>query len=178
VDFRKAFDMVPRNNLWNRLEELKVPFKLSIAAIRLYGNVIAKIKDKEGWSKDIKCNIKVKQGFPLSLTLLGIYIDKREDYLEEAGCVGTILARIIVILLLYDDDIVLLTKYPFDLDKQLRLLKDFCSSMGMTVNTDRTKVMIIKSKKDTYANFMYDNNNIEEVYSYKYLGIDIHHKLS
>ena len=50
--------------------------------------------------------------------------------------------------------------------------------MGMTVNTDKTKVMIIKSKKDTYANFMYDNNNLEEVYSYKYLGIDIHHKLN
>ena len=50
--------------------------------------------------------------------------------------------------------------------------------MGMTVNTDKTKVMIIKSKKDSYANFMYDNNNLEEVYCYKYLGIDIHHKLN
>ena len=50
--------------------------------------------------------------------------------------------------------------------------------MGMTVNTDKTKFMIIKSKKDTYANFVYDNNNLEEVSSYKYLGIDIHHKLN
>ena len=50
--------------------------------------------------------------------------------------------------------------------------------MGMSVNTDKTKVMIIKSKKDTYANFMYDNSNLEEVSSYKYLGIDIHHKLN
>ena len=65
-----------------------------------------------------------------------------------------------------------------DLDKKLRLLKDFCSNMGMTVNTDKTKVMIIKSKNDTYANFMYDNSNLEEVSSYKYLGIDIHHKLN
>ena len=65
-----------------------------------------------------------------------------------------------------------------DLDKQLRLLKDFCSNMGMTVNTDKTKVMIIKSKNDTYANFMYDNSNLEEVSSYKYLGIDIYHKLN
>ena len=48
--------------------------------------------------------------------------------------------------------------------------------MGMSVNTDKIKVMIIKSKKDTYANFMYDNGNLEEVSSYKYLGIDIHHK--
>ena len=50
--------------------------------------------------------------------------------------------------------------------------------MGMTVNTDKTKVMIIKSKNDTYANFMYDNSNLEEVSSYNYLGIDIHHKLN
>ena len=46
--------------------------------------------------------------------------------------------------------------------------------MGMTVNTDKTKVMIIKSKKDTCANFVYDNSNLEEVSYYKYLGIDIH----
>ena len=50
--------------------------------------------------------------------------------------------------------------------------------MGMHVNIDKTKIMIIKSKKDTYANFIYDNRNIEEVTSYKYLGIDIHHKLN
>ena len=37
--------------------------------------------------------------------------------------------------------------------------------------------MIIKSKV-TYANFVYDNRNLEEVSSYKYVGIDIHHKLN
>ena len=38
--------------------------------------------------------------------------------------------------------------------------------------------MIIKYKKDTYTNFVYDNSNLEEVSSYKYLGIDILHKLN
>ena len=38
--------------------------------------------------------------------------------------------------------------------------------------------MIINSKKDNYANFIYDNRNLEEVTSYKYLGIYIHHKLN
>ena len=84
MDFRKAFDTVPRYNLWNRLEELKVPLELRVAAIRLYENVIAKLKSNEGWSKDIKCNIGVKQGCPLSPTLFGIYIDKLEGCLEEA----------------------------------------------------------------------------------------------
>ena len=31
---------------------------------------------------------------------------------------------------------------------------------------------------DIYANFVYDNSNLKEVSSYKYLGIDIHHKLT
>ena len=124
------------------------------------------------------CNIRVKQGFPLSPTLFGIYIDKLEDCLEEVGCAGTILAGIVIILLLYADDIVLLRRCTSDLDKQLILLKEFCSTMGMIVNTDKTKVMIIKYKKDTYTNFMYNNSNLEEVSSYKYLGIDIHHKLN
>ena len=178
LDFRKASDTIPRNNLWNRLEELKVSFELRVAAIRLYENVISKLKSNKWWSKDIKCNIGVKQGFPLSPTLLGIYIDNLEGCLEEAGCASTVLAEIVIILLLYADDIVLLARCPSDLAKQLILLKDFSSTMGMIVNIDKTKVMIIKSKKDTYANFMYDNSNLEEVSSYKYLGIYIHHNLN
>ena len=62
--------MVPRNNLWNRLEELNVPFELRAAAIRLYENVIAKLKINEEWSKDIKCNIRVKLGCPSPLPYL------------------------------------------------------------------------------------------------------------
>ena len=59
VDFRKAFDTMPRNNLWNRLEDLKVPFELRVVAIRLYKNVIAKFKNNEGWTIDINFNIGV-----------------------------------------------------------------------------------------------------------------------
>jgi hypothetical protein len=69
-------------------------------------------------------------------------------------------------------------KSPYDLGKQLIILKDFLSSMCMTMNTNKTKVMIIKSKRITYDIFVYEKNSLEEVPSYKYLGIDIHHKLN
>jgi len=125
----------------------------------------------ESWSEEIKCNIGVKQGFPLSPNLFGIYIEKLEDCLEVAGCVVPTLSNILIILL-YVNDIVLMARNPYDLSKKLRILKDFFSSIGMTVNTDKTKVMIIESNKITYDNFLYDNNILEEVSSYKYLGID------
>ena len=71
-----------------------------------------------------------------------------------------------------------MARSPHDLEKQLRILKYVCSNMGMNVNIDKSKVMIIKSNKITYDTFVYENNNLEEVNSYKYLGIDIHHKLN
>jgi hypothetical protein len=178
VDFRKSFDLVPRKNLWNRLEEIKVPLELRVDAIRMYENVILKFKNMEGWSKEINCNIGFKQGCPLSPTHFGIYIDKLEDFLEKTSCVGPTLTRIFINILLYVDDIILMAMSPHDIENQLRILKDFFSNMGMTVNTDKTKVMIIKSNKIPYDTFVYENKNLEEVTSYKYLGIDIHHKLN
>jgi hypothetical protein len=67
---------------------------------------------------------------------------------------------------------------PSDLENQLRILKEFCSNMGMNVNNDKTKFIIIKSNNITYDTFVYGKNNLEEVTSYKYLGIDIHYKIN
>jgi hypothetical protein len=110
-------------------------------------------------------------------TLLGIYINKLEGCLEKTRCVDTSLARIVIILILYVEVIVLMARSPFDLDKQLKILKYFCFGTCMIVNIDKTKVTTIKSKKITYTNLMHDNNNLEEVTSYKYLKINLHHKL-
>jgi hypothetical protein len=48
IDFRKAFDIVLKTNLWNRLEEIKVPFELRVVAVRLYEKFISKFRNIEG----------------------------------------------------------------------------------------------------------------------------------
>lgn len=141
--------MVPQEKLWQRLDEIMVPPELRVVFIRLYENFIVKLKTTEGWSNDIICNIDVKQGCPLFLTLFGMYIDKLEECLEVVGCEGPKLVGIVITLLLYVDDIVLLARACDNLDKHLKTLHDYCSKMGITINTDKTKVMIIKSKKIT-----------------------------
>ena len=149
--------------------------KLRDNVTRLYENAIPKLKTTEGWSEEITWNIIFKQGFPLFPTLFGIYIDNLlEDRLEDTRCDGPRLIGMVITLLLYDGDIILLARSHDDLNKQLRILQYYCSNMGMICNTNKTKLMIIKSKNMNYDNFIYDHNDLEKISSYKYLGIDIH----
>jgi hypothetical protein len=50
VNFKKAFDTVPRDNLWHRMEELGVPIHLRVAVHRLYEVVKVKIRTSAGIS--------------------------------------------------------------------------------------------------------------------------------
>jgi hypothetical protein len=131
---------------------LNVPFELRGVAVRLYEKFISNFRNTRGCSEEINYNIGSKKGFPLSPTLFGIYINKLEDCLEDAGCVGLTLTSIVIILI-YVDDIFIMEKSTYDLCKQLITIKDIFYSMGMTMNTEKTKVMIIESKRITYDYF-------------------------
>jgi len=59
---------------------------------------------------------------------------------------------------------------PYDLGKKLRNFEEFWYNVGMIVNTNKINLMIIKFKNITYDTISYiDNNNLEEVFSHKYL---------
>ena len=78
VDFKKAFDTMTIDKLWNKMEELCILDGYRAAIQRLYEKVRAKIRTSEGMSKCFGSDIGVKQGCPLSPTLFGLYIDKLE----------------------------------------------------------------------------------------------------
>jgi len=81
------------------------------------------------------------------------------------------MVELIIFLLLCDDDIVLLIKYIEDICKKLKVLQQLWKNYKLTFNIDKTKVMIIKSKKTIYPPILYGDNTLEDVQSYKYLGI-------
>ena len=77
---------------------------------RLYEEVKIKIRTSVGISKRFRSDIGVKQGFPLSPTLFGLYIDKWEECLDLQGGDGVRLGEFVIKLLLYADDLVLISK--------------------------------------------------------------------
>ncbi|KAH9299597.1 hypothetical protein KI387_031279, partial [Taxus chinensis] len=130
---------VPRKKLWDRMEELGIPDELRAAVHKLYEQVRAKIKTREGMSECFGSNIGVKQGCPLSPTLFGLYIDKLEDWLNKTEGGGIQLASFVVKLLLYADDLILISKIAQGLREQLKALELFCQEVGMQVNTSKNK---------------------------------------
>ena len=60
VDFKKAFDTIPRDKLWNRMEELEVPTEYRGVVYKLYEQVKAKIRTKVGMSECFGSDIGVK----------------------------------------------------------------------------------------------------------------------
>ena len=68
--------------------------------------------------------------------------------------------------------------FPVILTSNYKFSMCFCCRMSVTINNEKKKIMMIKSKNITDDNLLYDNNNLEHVSSYKYLKIDSRHKLN
>ena len=69
-----------------------------------------KIRTSSGISESFRSGIGVKQGCPLSPTLFGLYIDKLEEWLNLQGGDGVWLGKFVIKLLLYGDDLLLISK--------------------------------------------------------------------
>ena len=124
-------------------------------------------------------DIGVKQDCPLSPTLFGLYIDKLEAWLRKTDGEGVLLAGYVVKLLLYADDLILISQTTHGLREHLRALEHFCQEAGMQMSVSKTKIMIFSlSRKGKLTTFLFEGSPLEIVKEYKYLGIDFHYKLS
>ena len=75
--------------------------------------------------------------------------------------------------LMYADDVILLSETPAGLQNSLSHLQKYCTKWGLEVNTKKTKSLIFNNtgKLDTNV-FTFNNNNIENVRHYFYLGVN------
>ncbi len=78
---------------------------------------------------------------------------------------------------MYADDIVLLASSAKDLQTYMGILGDFCDDRQLTINTEKTRVLVFGSKKQDPCEFQIGGEMIEQVKSYKYLGLTMHQNL-
>ena len=117
--------------------------------MRLYESVLGRLRTVGGLSEFIRSTIGVKQGCPLSPTLFGIYIDELEAFLREhiQESDGCYLHQVLIYILLFADDIALLSSSPEGLQRQLDALALFCDLRKLSVNVSKTKVIVFNGTK-------------------------------
>ena len=109
-----------------------------------YESVSRHVRSSKGLSKAAASTIRLKQGCPLSPTLFGLYIDEVSHYIERFGGLGARLAGIAIRILLYADDIVLISDTLEGLQRHLNALKLFCTDKGLSINVTRS-VMVFNT---------------------------------
>ena len=86
-------------------------------------------------------SIGVRQGCPLSPSLFNLFLnDLPERFTNE--CVPVMLDSQNISVLMYADDIVLLSESPIGLQNCLNNLLEYCSQWKLSVNLKKTKVVI------------------------------------
>jgi hypothetical protein len=76
VDFKKAFDIIPRDLLWQVLEGPGISGRILECLRSMYcQNQACLHHPEEGLTPTFFCRIGVKQGCPLSPLLFGLFID-------------------------------------------------------------------------------------------------------
>ena len=115
----------------------------------------------------------VKQGCILSPLLFNIFLSDFQKHVEKEGnepleiAPGDPMGCII-----WADDILLLSKSELGLSNMLRTLKTYTEKNGMSINMDKTKIMIFnKNGRHIRKTFTYGENKIESTRQYKYLGL-------
>ena len=117
----------------------------------------------------------VKQGCPLSPTLFGLYVDGLEKHLlETADIDAPTLMGVMVPLLLYADDLILMSESASGLQKQLDALASFCEQHQLTVNLSKTKVVVFETCQSDVCDFVLSGAVVDRVESYKSLGFVVH----
>ena len=143
--------------------------------LALYEAVKGQIRTHEGVSEPIHSTIGVTQGCPLSPTLFGLYIDEISEYIEKGGGRGAQLAGTWMPLLLYADDIVLISDSSEGMQRHLDTLRTFALDSGMSVNLDKTKVMVFNTTpqwiRRSALTFTYGKNVVEYTNAYTYLEV-------
>ena len=182
VDFKKAFDTVKRERLWEVLNRQGVSDKMLNAIKAMYNRVKAVVRYGSDISGEINCPMGVRQGCLLSPLLFSLLITELAQGIAEGGRHGYQFSPGVaeIFALLFADDIALIATTPQGLQNQINNLKRGAERLGLVVNLEKTKVMVFRKGGflGRLERWYYGEERIEVVNKYKYLGYTLTTKLS
>ena len=179
VDYSKAFDMVWREGLWYKLVKKNVGGKILNVIKSMYENTKSCVMLNQELSETFLCNVGVRQGENLSPLLFAYYVNDIEESLINKECKyinfrdDLVNNYIKLFILMYADDTVIMCDNEEEMKRVLTALSSYCQEWKLTLNCSKTKIVVFNSSKNNLHNynFQYNNEKVEVINEYKYLGI-------
>ena len=172
IDMSKAFDCINRNLLYFKLLKNNIGGKILYAIQELYKDTMSCV-EINGMKTDWFATMQgVRQGDNLSPTLFSIYINDLAVELKRLN-LGVKMGNLHICILLYADDIVLVSENEVNLQLMLNHVHNWCYKWQMKVNIEKTKVVHFRNKRKKKSKFVFkiDDCTLEIVDSYRYLGV-------
>lgn len=158
IDLEKAYDSIPRNQIWSALRRRKIPEYMVNLIENTYAKNKTTVKTSAGTTNSFEIKTGVHQGSALSPFLFNVVIDEAiGDILQETP-----------VNMLYADDIVIIGKQVKEVEDRLQQIQERLENIGMKINMDKTEAMIIGGEETV----MKERNGgiIKRVEQFKYLG--------
>lgn len=168
LDFKKAFDTVPRHILFTKLNNAGIRGKMLRVIMDLFSSNRANVLIDDYLSPEFFINRGVLQGSKLGPILFNVFINDLLNELDEAG-LGAEIGPIRIPTLGFADDIVLISDCPKKLQALIDICQSWASRNGMAFNVSKCKVMVFNNPPKGVT-FTLNNTKLKIVDSYKYLG--------
>ena len=174
VDLKKAFDSIQHSLLWKKLHALGVSGQIIRVLQSMYAKATARVKlTTSEATKSFSCQKGVRQGCNLSPLLFSHFLSGLEMDMAEHEA-GVPLMDATLNMMMFVDDIVLLSTSAQGLRKRLETLVDYYSNWNLQINEAKTKVSVFGTN---YTHQFHCNSlPLEVVEDYKYLELWISKK--
>ena len=172
VDFASAFDTIWRSALIYKLTQVGINGNFIKIIQNMYSSVMFSVKCNTKITEPFSSTVGVKQGCVLSPIFFNIYLSDLPLIFDQS-CDPVDFGTTTLNCLMYADDLVIMSQTAHGLQNSLDKLSEYCLKWKLSVNIDKTKVMIFNKSGRLLSNysFKFDTHDIQLCQEYSYLGI-------
>ena len=173
IDFKQAYDSIHRPSMWKIMQEFGIPSKLIRMTQVCIQDSKAQVRVGGMLSNPFDIESGLRQGCVLSALLFNLVMEKvtRTIINREEGIQ---LDNIKINDLTYADDVDLIAENDEDLINMVNTYKGVAEKIGLQINYTKTKLMCMSRRNNNNnRNFEIDQESIERVTKFKYLGVTI-----
>ena len=170
VDFTKALNYFDRSALYYKLLSRGIDGIFLNVIKSMFSKAECRVKWDSCISEILKSEFGVLQGCMVSLKLFTEFLQDISKSFDQGE--GISVDTLLIVYLLFTDDLVLFSDSANGLQKQLTALYKYASLWHILVSIPKTKVLIFNKRHTSECDsFYYGDDIIEKKEKYKYLGV-------